>query len=219
MLSETQLQYRKEIQLMFGCSAVFVALFIINYLDYMDRHQLNSFVEWDVKTLTSGDYTVEIDIGPDFYPDYQLQEEKKWLQKSKNLCKCCDQCLLLHARNECEKGVVCQCEGLEFDTSVQGFQAWFRYTVETRLKRLPDLGYEDEPDKIKVAVMTLAFNNYDVIELLRKRGTAIIAEKWDKQREIEKQIEILKNENIERLTNPCHIFLTFQNEEGAERIK
>ena len=52
---------------------------------------------------------------------------------------------------------MCKCEGLEFDSSVQGFQAWFRYEVEMRLIRLPDLGYEEEKHKIKVAIMTLAF--------------------------------------------------------------
>ena len=51
--------------------------------------------------------------------------------------------------------------------------------------RLPDLGYEEEENKIKVAIMTLAFNNYDVIKLLAKRGTAIVAEKWEEQRKIE----------------------------------
>ena len=30
-----------------------------------------NYVEWDVKTITSGDYTVEVDIGIDFYPKYK----------------------------------------------------------------------------------------------------------------------------------------------------
>ena len=29
----------------------------------------------------------------------------------------------------------------------------------------------------------------------------------------------MKNANLSRLTNPCYIFITFQNEEGAERVK
>ena len=73
--------------------------------------------------------------------------------------------------------------------------------------RLPDLGYEEEENKIKVAIMTLAFNNYDVIKLLAKRGTAIVAEKWDEQRKIEDEIVATKKEHIERLTNPCQVFI------------
>ena len=54
-----------------------------------------------------------------------------------------------------------------------------------RLTRLPDLGYEEEKNSINVAVMTLAFNNSDVIELLKKRGAAIFAEDWAEQRSVE----------------------------------
>ena len=53
-----------------GCAAVFVALTMVNYIDYIKAHQANDYIEWDVKTLTSGDYTVECDFGNDFYPKY-----------------------------------------------------------------------------------------------------------------------------------------------------
>lgn len=80
-------------------------------------------------------------------------------------------CSQYHAKNECANGTVCKdgepCKGLLFDSDVQGFTAWFRYEVETRLMRLPDLGYEDSADKIKVAIITCAFNNPDIIGLLR----------------------------------------------------
>ena len=96
---------------------------------------------------------------------------------------------------------------------MQAFQAWFRYTIEERLKRLPDLKYEEEPDKIKVAIMTLAFNNADVIEYLKDRGEAIIDSDWDKVRDIERKLIDLKNRDnhkeLKRLTTPMHIFMTF----------
>ena len=72
---------------------------------------------------------------------------------------------------------------------------------------------------VKLAIVSLAFNNPDIIKLLIKRGSAIVAEDWDLQRKIEDQIEVTKNLNLSRLCTPCHVFLTFQNEEGAERIK
>jgi len=58
--------------------------------------------------------------------------------------------------------------------------------METRLSRMPDLGFEEEPvENIKVAVTTLAFNNSEVINLLSLRGQAVKGEKWDEQRKIE----------------------------------
>lgn len=35
---------------------------------------------------------------------------------------------------------------------------------------LPDLGYEDEPQDIKIAVTTFAFKNHEIINLLKQRG-------------------------------------------------
>ena len=56
--------------------------------------------------------------------------------------------------------------------------------MQERLSKLPSLGF-DEEDSVKVAVTTLAFANHEVIALLRKRGTAIMTEKWDEQRKLE----------------------------------
>lgn len=56
--------------------------------------------------------------------------------------------------------------------------------MENKLSQLPDLGYEEEPVKeIKVAVTTFAFDNADLINLLRTRGLYIKQEKFDKVRE------------------------------------
>ena len=100
-----------------------------------------------------------------------------------------------------------------------GFQEWFRHEIETRLKRLLNLGYENDSDKVKVAVVTLAFKNSDIIELLCQRGTAIINANWEEVEKIERKCIEVKNKHLDRLRDPCHIFITFQNEEGCERMK
>ena len=138
-----------------------MALFITNYLDYLNKIQENNYIEWDLKTLTSGDYTVSVAIDEDFYAKYLKDVEREWLVK-------------------------CSKEGTRFLSGVQGFQEWFRNEIETRLKRLLNLGFEEESDKVKVAFVTVAFNNSDIIELLVKRGTAIINEKWDEVEKIER---------------------------------
>ena len=64
---------------------------------------------------------------------------------------------------------------------------------------------------------TLAFNNADIIDLLRQRGDAIKAEDWEQQRKLESDINELKNRDFKRLITPCSIFMTFENEEGVNR--
>lgn len=62
MIPADQVDGRVERGLVLGCAAVFIALFVVNYLDYIKKTQENNYVEWDVKTITSGDFTIEFDI-------------------------------------------------------------------------------------------------------------------------------------------------------------
>jgi len=41
---------------------LFVFFFSVLYIDYIDNQQALSFIDWDVKTITAGDYTIEFDI-------------------------------------------------------------------------------------------------------------------------------------------------------------
>lgn len=63
---------------MVGCIGVFIYLFTIVYYDYIKTVQMNKYVEWDVKTITAGDYTVEFDISKEVY----LQWQEKYLDKT-----------------------------------------------------------------------------------------------------------------------------------------
>lgn len=85
---------------------------------------------------------------------------------------------------------------------------------------MPDLGYEDEtPERINISMFTFAFDNAELINLLKQRGQAIKFEKWDRMREINKMIDDLKTVNAEKFNRPVTAFLTFENEEGLNRCK
>jgi len=56
--------------LFIGCTAVFVYLFTLIYFDYIRCVQENMFVDWDVKTITAGDYTVSFDINVGVYEKF-----------------------------------------------------------------------------------------------------------------------------------------------------
>lgn len=57
-----------------------MTLFVINYLDFVKLLEDNNYIEWDVKTITSGDYTVEVNIGNDFYSKYKANHERDWIK-------------------------------------------------------------------------------------------------------------------------------------------
>jgi hypothetical protein len=87
---------------------------------------------------------------------------------------------------------------------------------------LPDLGYEEPaPERINIAMITFAFNNAEFINLLRKRGTFLKFEKYDKVREVNNKIDTLKSDptRLNQLNRPVTAFLSFENEEGINRMK
>jgi hypothetical protein len=66
---------------------------------------------------------------------------------------------------------------------------------------------------------TFAFDNSELINLLKQRGAAIKFEKWDLMREINAKIDHLKSVKLEAFNRPVTAFLTFENEEALNRMK
>lgn len=55
---------------------VFIYLFTVVYFDYIKTVEANKYIDWDVKTITAGDYTIEFDIDEDAF-DYWKEHYKK----------------------------------------------------------------------------------------------------------------------------------------------
>ena len=161
---------------------VAIALYVSVFTDYVRQVAKNDFVEWDIKTVTSGDYTIEFDISDEFY-DRFIQNHGR--QKPDNI------------------------------PMATYFRDWIQTEMENKISRIPDLGYEDEPpERIEIAATTFAFENAALVNLLKKRGAAIRADKFDEMRKIDKQIDDYKNANLDSCTRPCSVFMTFESEEG-----
>jgi len=105
------------------------------------------------------------------------------------------------------------------------FKIYIQQLLEERISSMDDLGFDDDLSDdgeikfIKIAQITFAFYNEEVINLLKKRGDFIKSEKWDKLDEINLTItETIKDpDNLNKLQTPCSIFATFESEEGYNR--
>jgi hypothetical protein len=94
--------------------------------------------------------------------------------------------------------------------------------LEERFSSLPDLGYEDPaPDRIRISMISFAFDNAELINLLRTRGAHIKFERYNQMREVNKKIDELKGnpEKLKAINRPVTAFLTLENEEGINRAK
>ena len=56
---------------MVGCLGVFAYLFSTIYLDYLKQVQKNNFLDFDIKTITAGDYSIEFDLDPKIYEKWK----------------------------------------------------------------------------------------------------------------------------------------------------
>lgn len=72
-----RLTNRKIAGLFLSSLSVFIFLFMLLTLEYVRRVQANRFVEWDVKTITAADYSVEFGISKKQYENF----EKNFLDK------------------------------------------------------------------------------------------------------------------------------------------
>jgi hypothetical protein len=53
-----------------ACIGVFMALFFLIMSRYLRKMAAILTIEWDMKTVTAADYTVELKIRPGIYKDY-----------------------------------------------------------------------------------------------------------------------------------------------------
>lgn len=63
--------------------------------------------------------------------------------------------------------------------------------------------------EVKIADISFAYNNAELIDLLKIRGGFIIGQNYDKMRETEAKIQELKNAKYDDLVKPCDAFITF----------
>lgn len=81
VLPSDEIHSRQLSGLYYACLVVFISLSIINYLDYMKNIQENKYIEWDLKTITSGDYTVEFALDPALFQAWEDREMDNWRRK------------------------------------------------------------------------------------------------------------------------------------------
>ena len=56
--------------LIIACTGVFIYLFTVVYFDYIKTLQKTKYVDFDVKTITAGDYSIEFDINDELYDEF-----------------------------------------------------------------------------------------------------------------------------------------------------
>lgn len=65
-----QYVWRQLVGLGVSTWAVFVYFFTLTYFQYIQCVQKNKYIDWDIKTITAADYTVEFDLHKDIFETF-----------------------------------------------------------------------------------------------------------------------------------------------------
>lgn len=132
-----------------SCWAVFVYFFVLTFLQYIQCVQKNKYIDWDIKTITAADYTVEFDLHKKIFETFL----ERYHDPSNPI------------------------------SEIAQFKLFIKDELEQRLTEMPNLGFDGEEgdnERVRIALITFAFNNARVINWLRSRGTHIKNENWAK---------------------------------------
>lgn len=144
-----------------------------------------------MKTTSAADYTLEFKIHPEMYEYFQ----EKYLDETNPI------------------------------SEIGQFRTYVKDEMESRLTDFPCLyidgdGEEERDRPVKIAIITFAFNNSEIIHNLRKRGLLLGKEKWKKIEKLQKKMsDRLANsqELLDKMQTPVSCFMTLETEEGKSR--
>ena len=141
---------------MVACIGVLLIFFAVIFTEYQRGVQEYKFVEYDYKLLTSADYTVEFTVTPSMW---QVFLDNQFDENNPI-------------------------------SEIGQFRLYVIYEFEERLKNLPAVYPEiypdddDKPYQPKVAMVNFAYNNSQIIELLKERGSYVKNESWPELKKI-----------------------------------
>lgn len=190
-------------------TTVAIICFIAYLFTIMLRHLFQGGkiqqLEWDMSTITAGDYTVEFPIGSDNYRRWYDQEYRK---PGGDFEQQISPALSL-------KKYICSVVATELTQDMQRSPlATSASTANGPAPKSHKKKHGKEPvTKIEIAEIVFSFKNQELIKALRKRGQFIAQQKFDKMREQDQVVNGLFDD-FDALTVPTAAFITFEEEDG-----
>lgn len=161
-------------------------------------------IEWDVTTVTAGDFAVEFRILKDKYLHWKdhVYEVEGGPMLTKHQAPA--YALKLQMKEEIEKGL---------DSWVRD-NPWAAEELYGKAKKGDASLITKQYGGTKVADIVFSFNNSELIAALRTRGGHIAAQNFDKMREEEQRISELF-QDFDDLTIPTSAFIIFESDDSA----
>jgi hypothetical protein len=190
VMSDDTIVEKKGQAAMVSACAVLVVLVYLTVLFYFKRSSHLNQMQWDMETITPGDYTAEMEITEKQYQFFLTN---------------------IFPRKQSQRPDISIGEALKTYIKEE-----LEHILTQKLSEMKQGGGNEnlKVHQVKIADIVFAFNNAKLINLLKVRGAHIVFQRYDKMREVEAQISKLKDEEYASLTKPVHAFITFEEEDG-----
>jgi len=190
--SRGELNSKREQGLFISCAACFTAIFFLVVVWYLQKTNDLDFMKWDIDNLTCSDFTVEYAISEDMWTLFNVQ---------------------LNSHSQLPNGGSAP-EHIGHGLPVVTMEAFLEHYLTRKLNRCPRV---IEDVEIRVANITFAFANEELLGLLKKRGALVAKGKFSKIPELNQKIQKLCLEKKAEYTRPVTAFITFERQEGKDR--
>ncbi len=164
---------------MIGCFSMAFYILVVFYLDHTADLDYRL---WDLSTLTAADFTAEVTIHPDQWNELILMSSRVTEPMPTHA---------VPSMTEMRKPIVTLAQHLENE-------------LVRRLERLPAV-LKQEPT-MKVAHISFAFDNKELLEALISRGSLITEGKFDKLAKINDKIDRMAVEDADKISRPVAAF-------------
>ena len=192
-----------------SCCGVLLVLIYMTVLHYFKRQSDLSQLKWDMQTITPGDYTMQLEISEDMWERAKeclnsIQKHKRQLEDGKSLVSE----FKVYMKEELQRILTIQLNKFKDEDKAAEEEA--KKNNKEFVAKYGGINIKE----VLIADIVFAFDNAEMITLLKKRGEHIMFNRYDQSRQVEKLIIELKNRDWPKLIRPVDAFITFQQEDG-----
>jgi hypothetical protein len=155
-----------------ACCGVFLVLIYSTVIFYFKRHSNLNQLKWDIQTITPGDYTMQMEITPEMWNDFK--------EVSMSIPEYCSngQSIVTNFKHYLNKEIVNILNKKYRDLKEEDNQKEREAEAQFKayIRKYDGLNLKEG---VKIADIVFAFDNAEMIDLLKKRGDHIMNNRYD----------------------------------------
>ena len=198
---------------MVGSTAILISLLFNVVIRYLYQGTKLTVIDWDMATVTAGDYAVEIEITKESYENWK---NTKYEGPDGVLATQPDKSPALALKEHMMKEICFNLDDFADKVGTAGTPESQRAKKKKdKKKKKKDKETSGSLEKCAIADIVFSFNNRDLILALKERGSHIALQNFDKIPAADQKVQELFLD-FDKLTIPTSAFVVFESDDFKE---